>query len=271
MPSKLLRKLEGLIPLSEAERRALEGLAAHARTRSFRPREDIVPEGDRPTECSLILDGFACRYKLLADGKRQIMSFQLAGDITDLHAFLLGELDHGIGALTPCKVAMLPHDTLQEVAQEHPRIAQALWRDTLIDGAVFREWMIGIGRRSARGRIAHLLCEVLTRLKAVGLAEELSCELPITQSDLGDALGLSVVHVNRVLQELRGEGLITLRGKLLVVNDWTGLEAAGQFDPSYLFPPTVRRASGAGRDVRHADLRPFAPSLGVGGAAERQP
>ena len=115
-----------------------------------------------------------------------------------------------------------------------PRVADVLWRDTLIDGAVFREWMMGIGRRSAEARIAHLLCEVLVRMRAVGLATAQACELPITQAELGDALGLSTVHVNRSLQELRAKRLITLRGSILTVEDWEGLKEAGEFDPTYL-------------------------------------
>jgi CRP-like cAMP-binding protein len=115
-----------------------------------------------------------------------------------------------------------------------PRVADVLWRDTLIDAAVFREWMIGIGRRSAETRIAHVLCEILVRMRAVGLANQQACDLPVTQAELGDALGLSTVHVNRSLQELRGKGLITLKGSLLTVTNWEGLKKAGEFDPTYL-------------------------------------
>jgi CRP-like cAMP-binding protein len=129
---------------------------------------------------------------------------------------------------------ILPHEVIHDLCARQPRIAGALWRETLIDAAIFREWMVGIGRRSAHARIAHLLCEMLVRMRAVGLAEDHACELPFTQTGIGDALGLSTVHVNRTLQELRGAGLITLRGGALTVMDWEGLQGAGEFDLTYL-------------------------------------
>jgi CRP-like cAMP-binding protein len=131
-------------------------------------------------------------------------------------------------------VGFIQHEDVHDLVRRCPRLGDMLWRDTLIDAAIFREWMVGMGRREAYGRIAHLLCEVMTKLKAVGLADGVTCELPITQAELGDALGLSTVHVNRVLQELRGNDLITLRGGTLTVLDWTGLRQAGEFDPAYL-------------------------------------
>jgi CRP-like cAMP-binding protein len=143
-------------------------------------------------------------------------------------------MDHSVMTLTPSKLAFIPHESLRKVMHRCPRVADVLWRDTLIDAAVFREWMVGIGRRSAETRIAHVLCEVLVRMRAVGLTNGHACELPITQAELADALGLSTVHVNRSLQELRGKGLITLRGSLLTVEDWDGLKDAGEFDPTYL-------------------------------------
>ncbi len=143
-------------------------------------------------------------------------------------------MDHSLGTLERSMVAFIPHESLREVAAEHPNIAAVLWRDTLIDAAVFREWMVGIGRRSAYARIAHLLCELVVRFRAVELTEDHKIDLPITQNELGDALGLSTVHVNRSLQELRGEDLIRSEGRTLMVEDWEGLKKAGEFDPIYL-------------------------------------
>jgi CRP-like cAMP-binding protein len=143
-------------------------------------------------------------------------------------------MDHSLTTLKPSKLAFIPHESLKRLMHRCPRVADVLWRDTLIDAAVFREWMIGIGRRSAESRIAHVLCEVLVRMRAVGLSNGDACELPVTQAELGDALGLSTVHVNRSLQELRGNGLITLRGSMLRVDNWEGLKKAGEFDPAYL-------------------------------------
>lgn len=234
MTNLLVRKLEQFAVLSGTDLRALETLLATAKTRQIGADQDIVRDGERPTECALILEGCVCRYKIVPSGRRQIMSFHIPGDICDLHGLLLRDMDHGIGTLTPTSVAMLPHAALRALIQKHPGIAEALWQDTLIDSSVFREWMIGIGRRSATQRIAHLLCELFVRYDAMGLAEEGGLALPVTQAELGDSLGLSTVHVNRVLQELRSQGLITLRGRKLGIDDWPGLKHAGEFDAGYL-------------------------------------
>jgi CRP-like cAMP-binding protein len=143
-------------------------------------------------------------------------------------------MDHSLGTLTQSKLAFLSHDTVRDLIRRCPRIGDAFWRDTLIDAAVFREWILGLGRREAYGRIAHLLCELYVRLRSVGLTNGHAYELPLTQAELGDALGISTVHVNRILQDLRGEGLITLQAGSLTVLDWEGLKAAGEFDPAYL-------------------------------------
>jgi CRP-like cAMP-binding protein len=232
MPHPVIRKIEQFASLSDEEARALERAIGPAR--DIGADQDIVRDGDRPSGCSAILEGFACRYKLLEDGRRQIMSFHIPGDIVDLHSFLLQEMDHSIGTLTPCRVAAIPHAALLDIVETYPRIARALWRDTLIDAAVFREWMVGIGRRSSYARIAHLLCEMFVRLKAIGLAEADRCEFPVTQTELGDALGLSLVHVNRTLQQLRGDGLIAWQGRTLTIEDWEGLQRATEFEPRYL-------------------------------------
>src|SRR5215211_8094540 len=224
----LFRKLGSISPLSDDEKHCL--LALPLRTKDVGPDQVIVQEGDQPSECCLVVEGFTCRYKLTEDGKRQIFSFHIPGDIPDLQSLHLKVMDHSLMTMTPCKLAFIPHQSLTDLMRRCPRIADVMWRDTLIDAAIFREWMVGIGRRSAYGRIAHLLCEVMMKLKAVGLADGVTCELPITQAELGDALGLSTVHVNRVLQELRGNDLITLRGGVLTVLDWDGLRQAGEFD-----------------------------------------
>jgi CRP-like cAMP-binding protein len=144
-------------------------------------------------------------------------------------------MDHSLATLVPSKVAFITHETLRAFIRAHPRIGDVLWRDTLIEAAVFREWMAGIGRRSAYARIAHLLCEMFVRLKVVGLTSGNTCEMPITQAELGDALGLSTVHVNRTLQELRANRLITSRTNATInIDDWEGLKEAGDFDPTYL-------------------------------------
>jgi CRP-like cAMP-binding protein len=243
MPNPLILKLQHIGPLSREEERAIE--QAIARTRHVAARQDIVSDGESPTDSSLILEGFACRYKLLPEGRRQISSFQIPGDFCDIQSFVLDRMDHSVGTLTPCRIAVIPHKTILQITETYPRIARALWKETLVDAAVYREWLASVGRRSAYRRIAHLLCEVLTRLRAVGLTHNGSAALPVTQADIADSLGLSVVHVNRTLQQLRGEGLITWRNGTLVVHDWERLEEAGEFEPSYL-----QLKSGDGRERR---------------------
>ena len=228
----LIRKLESITDLSSAERKAILDLPLTVK--SLAADQDIVSDGERPSACCLVLDGFVCRYKLLASGRRQIMSFHIAGDIPDLQSLHLEIMDHSLGTLVPSRVAFISHRSLLGLCADFPTIANAFWRDTLIDAAMFREWMVGIGRRSAHGRIAHMLCELLVRYRAVGLAEDHSCEMPLTQAEIGDALGLSAVHVNRVLQELRGAGLIVLNNGSLKIQDWKALKATGEFDPTYL-------------------------------------
>jgi CRP-like cAMP-binding protein len=227
--SNKLRQLGGLAP---EEKRVL--LAAPTRLREVPRHQDIVSEGARLGESCLILQGFACRYKLLPGGKRQILAFQIPGDFCDIQSFILDVMDHGICCLTRCKLAVYPHATLRQITERYPAIHRALWKETLVDASVYREWMASIGRRNAYQRIAHLLCEIMTRLQAVGLATGHSCEFPVTQADIGDSLGLSVVHVNRVLQQMRRKGLITFHDNTLVIHQWEQLAQAGEFDASYL-------------------------------------
>ena len=228
----LIRKLESIATLSDEERQAIESLPV--RINHLDARQDIVRDGDRPSHCCLILDGWACRYKLLSVGKRQILSFHIAGDIPDLQSLHVHTMDHSLATVTKATVAFIPHENMRELTAQHPNIAALLWRDTLIDAAIFREWMVGMGRRSAFERIAHLFCEMYLKLKAVGLAGDFRCPMPITQVDLADALGLTSVHVNRSLKAMRGRTLITLRSNTLVIEAWDELSQISEFDPAYL-------------------------------------
>lgn len=229
---RLIRKLESIGQLSESERAAVARLPLELR--SFAAGVDLVREGDRPHHCCLIVEGMTARYKLTGDGQRQIMSFHTPGDMPDLQSLHLEVMDHSLGAITRTQAAMIAHEHLHRLIAEQPGVGALFWRDTLIDASIFREWLVGVGRRSAYARIAHLLCELFARARAVGLTSGNTMELPITQVELGDSLGLSSVHVNRVLQELRGEGLIVSRGRTLIILDVAGLEKAGDFDPAYL-------------------------------------
>ena len=228
----IIAKLESILTLTEEEKAAILRLPMQVVT--LRSDQDIVREGDRPTRSCALLEGFACTYKVTYGGKRQIMAFHIAGDIPDLQSLHLTTLDNSVQTITPCRVGFIQHEHLHELCHAQTRLAGAFWRETLVDGAIFREWMLNVGRREAYGRLAHLLCEMVSRLRAVGLVQDNTCELPITQSELGDALGISTVHVNRTLQDLRAAGLISLKGGTLSVLDWDGLKHAGEFDPTYL-------------------------------------
>jgi len=236
----LIRKLERGLRLIDGERAALESLPV--RVEQIRADQDIVREGDRRESCFVLLEGVAAALKRTGTGKRQIMTFHIAGDIPDLQSLHISRLDNTVSTLTPCKVGFVEHDALVNLCARFPRITNALWRETLTDAAIFKEWVLNVGRRDAYAGVAHLICEVVTRMRAVGLVHDDRCAFPMTQNELADAVGISAVHVNRTLQELRAAGLITLgRGKLHIL-DWEGLKQAGDFAPDYLYLEEERAA-----------------------------
>lgn len=228
----IVRRLESITTLSAEERDAIA--AVPLIVRDLKADNDIIREGDRPSQCCLIIDGFLCRYKIVSDGKRQIMGFYIKGDIPDLLSLHIDVMDHSVGTLAASKVAFIQHEHIRELIRRYPGIGDAFWRDTLIDAAVFREWMVGMGRRDTKARIAHLLCELVVKYRAVGLTTNYEIQLPLTQSEIADALGVSTVHANRVTQDLRAQNLISWFGQKLAVLNWKGLKEAGDFDPAYL-------------------------------------
>jgi CRP-like cAMP-binding protein len=228
----MIRKLESIFTLTDDERQALQNLPMQVSV--IKADQDLVREGDCPSRSCLLLSGFTATYKITGQGKRQIMSFGIAGDIPDLQSLHLKVMDSSLCTLTTCRVGFITHDDLRDLCERYPRIAAAFWRETLIEGAIFREWVLNVGRREAYNRMAHVFCEMLTRLRAVGLVEDHSCILPITQAEFGDAMGITTVHVNRVLQDMRAEGLIELKGDRLTIPDWDRLKEVGEFDPTYL-------------------------------------
>ncbi len=232
MVDQLIQKLERYGPLSDEEKAFLQHAPSHVR--EYDQHEDIVREGDCPAETCLMVEGFACRFKLLRDGRRQILAFHIPGDFCDLHSYSLKRMDHGIAAVTKCAVAKVPHGIIREITERYPALTRSLMWDLAVDAAIFREWMVTLGRRSAREKVAHLLCELMVRLQFVGLSENSGYELAPRQADLGDALGLSTVHVNRTLQELRAEGLIVSHGKLLTIPDLEKVKQVAGFSPAYL-------------------------------------
>ena len=228
----VVRRLNALAPLSDAGIAAL--VRVGDRTQRAGPGEDLVHEGDRPDRVRIILSGWLTRYKTLDDGRRQIVSLVLPGDTCDARAYLLRQMDHSIGTLTPVVYAELDGARFEELLAADRALEEAFQLETLVGMAIQREWAVNLGRRIALERVAHLICEIFERLRPVGLLEGKSCPFPITQMDLADATGLSVVHVNRTIQELRASNLIVLRERTLTVNDLEALKNLALFSPSYL-------------------------------------
>jgi CRP-like cAMP-binding protein len=229
----LLLKLRARDVLTEEEEAVLAGSVDAVKV----AQQDrlLVRAGVTLSHSTLLVDGFACRYKDLADGQRQIMDIHVPGDFVDLHGFLLNRLEHNLGSLTPVKLATVPHDRLRVITEQHPHLARMLWFSTLLDAAIHRERILSVGRRSALARIAHLLCELNLRLEAVGMAADGRYKLPLTQGDIADATGLTAVHVNRMLKQLRDQQLLTFRGGEVVIEEWDRLQRVAEFNSGYLY------------------------------------
>lgn len=227
-----VRKLEGFAPLSDADRTMLERICAESRV--FGPRVDLIHEGDPPDGVLLVMEGMVCRHKLRMTGQRQIVAYLLPGDLGDLDAALLKKMDHSITTLSTCRVVRIPTDVLESMVEASPAIAHSLRMSILVDEATLREWLVNVGCRSAVERIAHLFCELLVRFRAVGLAEGDSYALPLTQMDLAHTTGMSNVHVNRSLQELRRNGLLEFKGGRLTILNLPRLRTIAEFKTNYL-------------------------------------
>lgn len=226
------RRLTAFLELSPSDIRELEGLTANSRR--FPAQTPLLHQSDVPESAILVLDGFACRYKFLTNGRRQITAYLLPGDIFEPELEFRLPLDCALGTLTACRLTLVPRQDYEDLLRRRPRIALALQMARLTQAATLREWITNLGSRSGPERLAHFLCEVLFRLRATGLASENQFSFPITQADLADTLGMSCVHVNRVLQKLRRDGLIELSGRKLTILKPDGLKALAEYDASYL-------------------------------------
>ena len=231
----LVRKLKNWADLDDDDVAAI--LALPHITRRLTLGQYIVREGDVATHSCLVVEGFAMRHKIVGDGGRQIINIHMAGDMVDLQNALLAVADHNVQTLTPMVAAFIPREATVELAFARPSVGKALWLETLVEGSISREWIANVGRRDARTRVAHLLCEFAMRLEAVGLGEQCNYELPMTQEQIADTVGLTPVHVNRTLKALDAEGLTRRSKRSVVIQDWKKLTRTGDFSPVYLHLP----------------------------------
>jgi CRP-like cAMP-binding protein len=238
----LLTKLQTRGTFLPAEQAAVLALPFFERT--IEAGHYVVREGDEPQRSCLLLSGLAYRQKLSGSGGRQIMSIHMRGDLIDLQNSLLGRADHNVQMLTSGSLALIPVDAIRTVAFAFPAVGMAMWHETLVDGSIFREWILNVGRRDARTRIAHLLCEFAVRMEAADLGGQTGYELPMTQEQIADATGLTAVHVNRMLQGLTRDGLITRTKRKVAIEDWQKLARVGDFNDGYLH---LGPAPGAGQ------------------------
>jgi CRP-like cAMP-binding protein len=228
-----LKKLRARDDVSAEEERAIRSAVAEIKT--FDSDKTVVRADVELDSSMFLLEGFMCRYKDLRDGSRQITELHVAGDYADLHSFTLKRLDHNVMTLTPCRVAIVPHEALKRITEEHPHLTRVYWFATNMDAAIHREWALSLGRRSAISRLAHVFCELQVRLSIVELATDDGYALPLTQTDLAECLGLTPVHINRTLKELREQELVEFRGGQVRIYDRPGLQQVAEFNPNYLY------------------------------------
>jgi CRP-like cAMP-binding protein len=230
--SRLLLRLERFDALRTPDRQRIIDLPL--KLVNFPADREVVSYGHPSPRCTLVLDGFLYSHKIVAGSRRQITSFFVPGDIVDLSTLYLPKVDHSIATLGPAVLAFVPHTAIKEVVDGSPALARAFWRETLAQAAIFQEWVVNLGRRDAFARLAHVVCELTVRLQAMGLARDLSFAMPWTQTDVADACGISSVHANRVIQELRHLGLVEWDSKRVKIHDWDALVKLGDFNDDYL-------------------------------------
>ena len=245
-----MRKLETHHALTEQDRQAV--LALPHKMRKLDAQSYLLREGDRPDRCAVLISGFAFRHKLTGNGSRQILSIHIPGEALDFQNMFLEEADHNIQTMTRAEVAEIPRRALEEQSLAMPNLARAILITTLVEASIFREWVVNIGRRDSRSRISHLLCEFAFRMTAQGLKPNGEFELPMTQEQLGDATGLTAVHVNRVLKALQAEGLVQLDRRSMRFPSWQRLSQVGDFNPRYLHVPARDRPAIDETDMDYA-------------------
>lgn len=239
MIDKLFRKLRVRDLLSSEEEEALG--KAIVGIDEVPAKRTLIRRGEPVNRSVLLLDGLMCRYKDLRNGRRQISALHVPGDFLDLHGFTLKHLDHDVMALAPSRVAYADHAKLTWLTEEYPHLTRLLWFSTNLDAAIHREWELSLGQRSGVARAAHLFCEIYQRLRIVDCVDGLSYSFPINQSELGECLGLTPVHTNRVLRELRERGLATFKSGTVTIENLRGLEVLAEFEATYLYLDSVPR------------------------------
>lgn len=232
MMNALVRKMESISTLDVADAALLTAVCD--RTNVYPARHDLIREGDKPANVFIMLEGWACRYKLLPEGGRQIMAFLMPGDFCDMHVAVLDEMDHSIATITKARVAAVPRTEMEQLVVATQALTHAFWRAQLIDEGTLRSWIVSMGRRSSIERVAHLMCELYVRAHTIGLADGDRLAFPLTQVVLADALGLTAVHVNRVLRTLRAEGVMEIGRGVLTIDDPKKLSRIAGFQDNYL-------------------------------------
>ncbi len=240
MPNRFIEKLSGFSPLTADDVAALAALTA--RPREVGAKQDLIREGDRPGPVFIVLQGWAFRYKVLPSGARQVLAYLMPGDCCDLHVGLLAEMDHGIQTIIPAKIATVSRESMDALMDARPSVAKAMYISQLVDEATMRAWITSMGRRTSIERVAHLMCELYLRARNIGLVSEPSLTLPLSQLLLADSLGMTPVHLNRVLKELRSSGAMTLQRGSLEISDPVKLVQIAGFDENYLHR-RMRRAA----------------------------
>lgn len=233
MIDRHLMKLRARDEVSEQEERAIASVISVVK--DFPADLTVIRRGEELTSSTLLLDGLMCRYKDLRSGERQICEIHVPGDFVDLHSFTLKHLDHNIMTLTPCRIALVPHERLRAITEEFPHLTRVYWFGTNLDAAIHREWELSLGRRSALSRTANFFCELHIRLGLVGLADDSGYDLPVTQIEMAECLGLTSVHVNRTLKQLREQNAVEFRRGRVKLLDLDILRRIAEFDPAYLY------------------------------------
>jgi CRP-like cAMP-binding protein len=233
MIDRHLMKLRARSAISTEEEAVIR--AAVSGARCLKPGEALVRAFEPSSVSSILVSGLAARVNQMLDGRRQISELHVAGDFVDLHSFTLKHLDHDVVAMTDCEFALVPHDNIRDIIQRYPRLGQIWWFSTNVDASIHREWLVSVGRRQAMGRLAHLFCELHLRLSIVDLVKDNTYDLPLTQAEVAECVGLTDVHVNRTLMQLRARKLLEFKGARLAILDLEGLAEIAEFDAGYLY------------------------------------